>query len=115
MLARDPTGMFCHSRTRNLAQPVGRAEIVIAARGQPALIQGEWTKPGCIVIDACYHTGDIGDTDFSTAREQARLIIRAPRRTRPVTIEVQLDLTAARTRSPAPHGWQTDPQDHRHR
>jgi methylenetetrahydrofolate dehydrogenase (NADP+)/methenyltetrahydrofolate cyclohydrolase len=114
MLARNASVMFCHSRIRNLAQPVGRADIVIAAGAKPALVQGEWTKPGCVVIDACNHTATSA-TPTSPRPGSARLIIRVPRRTSPVTIDVQLDLTAARTRSRRPYGWQTDPQDHRHR
>ncbi len=41
----------CHSRTIDLAAHVGRADILVAAVGQPGMVRGEWIKPGAVVID----------------------------------------------------------------
>eukprot|EP01051_Picozoa_sp_SAG22_P012464 SAG22_NODE_1299_length_4809_cov_3.052866_3_plen_99_part_00 len=41
----------CHSRTKDIPAIVRRADIVIAAIGKPHFVQGDWLKPGCVVID----------------------------------------------------------------
>ncbi len=46
---------LCHSRTRNLAAHLSRADIVIAAVGRPRFINGTHLKDGAVVVDAGYH------------------------------------------------------------
>jgi len=36
----------CHSKTRDLPDVVGRADIVVAAVGRPEMIKGAWIRPG---------------------------------------------------------------------
>jgi methylenetetrahydrofolate dehydrogenase (NADP+) / methenyltetrahydrofolate cyclohydrolase len=47
----DATVTLTHSRTRDLAAEVARADVVVAAVGVPHLIQPEWIKPGAAVLD----------------------------------------------------------------
>jgi methylenetetrahydrofolate dehydrogenase (NADP+)/methenyltetrahydrofolate cyclohydrolase len=47
----DATVTLTHSRTKNLAEEVRRADIVIAAVGVPALVLADWVKPGAAVVD----------------------------------------------------------------
>lgn len=47
----DATVTLTHSRTADLAAEVRRADIVVAAVGQPHLVQAEWIKPGAAVLD----------------------------------------------------------------
>ncbi|WP_312676894.1 bifunctional methylenetetrahydrofolate dehydrogenase/methenyltetrahydrofolate cyclohydrolase [Microbacterium sp.] len=47
----DATVTLTHSRTPDLAAEVSRADIVVAAVGQPHLVQAEWIKPGAAVLD----------------------------------------------------------------
>jgi methylenetetrahydrofolate dehydrogenase (NADP+)/methenyltetrahydrofolate cyclohydrolase len=47
----DATVTLTHSRTRDLAAEVRRADVVVAAVGVPHLIQAEWIKPGAAVLD----------------------------------------------------------------
>src|SRR5690606_37103620 len=47
----DATVTVCHSRTRDLALHVARADVVIAAVGRADLVTGEMLKPGAVVID----------------------------------------------------------------
>jgi methylenetetrahydrofolate dehydrogenase (NADP+)/methenyltetrahydrofolate cyclohydrolase len=47
----DATVTLTHSRTRNLADVVREADIVIAAVGQPGLVKADWVKPGAAVVD----------------------------------------------------------------
>jgi methylenetetrahydrofolate dehydrogenase (NADP+)/methenyltetrahydrofolate cyclohydrolase len=47
----DATVTLTHSRTKNLADEVRRADIVIAAVGVPTLVKADWVKPGAAVVD----------------------------------------------------------------
>lgn len=47
----DATVTLTHSRTADLAAEVRCADIVVAAVGQPHLVQAEWIKPGAAVLD----------------------------------------------------------------
>jgi methylenetetrahydrofolate dehydrogenase (NADP+)/methenyltetrahydrofolate cyclohydrolase len=47
----DATVTLTHSRTKNLAEEVRRADIVIAAVGVPTLVKADWVKPGAAVVD----------------------------------------------------------------
>ncbi|MGV8540230.1 bifunctional methylenetetrahydrofolate dehydrogenase/methenyltetrahydrofolate cyclohydrolase, partial [Pseudomonas aeruginosa] len=40
-----------HRFTRDLADHVSRADLVVVAAGKPGLVKGEWIKEGAIVID----------------------------------------------------------------
>nr|WP_168514462.1 bifunctional 5,10-methylenetetrahydrofolate dehydrogenase/5,10-methenyltetrahydrofolate cyclohydrolase [Streptomyces sp. S1D4-11]QIZ00145.1 bifunctional 5,10-methylenetetrahydrofolate dehydrogenase/5,10-methenyltetrahydrofolate cyclohydrolase [Streptomyces sp. S1D4-11] len=93
LLGRDATVTYCHSRTTGLSSAVREADIVVAAVGRPRLIRGEDIKPGAVVIDAGYNPGNVGDVDFDTARERARLITPVPGGVGPMTIAVLLEQT----------------------
>lgn len=47
----DATVTLTHSRTQDIAEEVRRADIVVAAIGQPHFIKPEWIKPGAAVLD----------------------------------------------------------------
>jgi methylenetetrahydrofolate dehydrogenase (NADP+)/methenyltetrahydrofolate cyclohydrolase len=51
LLHQNATLTICHSRTRDLAAECRRADILVAAVGRPALIRGDFIKPGATVID----------------------------------------------------------------
>lgn len=51
LLQRHATVTVCHSRTRDLPAVTRQADILVAAIGRPALIRGEFIKPGAVVID----------------------------------------------------------------
>ncbi|AHD24058.1 5,10-methylene-tetrahydrofolate dehydrogenase (plasmid) [Rhodococcus pyridinivorans SB3094] len=97
LLARDATVTYCHSRTRDLAEHVREADVVVAAVGRPELVRGEWIKDGAVVIDAGYNPGNVGDVDYASAAQRARLITPVPGGVGPMTIAVLLEqtLTAA--------------------
>lgn len=90
LLARHATVTICHSRTVSLRDEVGRADIVVAAIGKPAMIRGEWIKPGAAVIDVGVNrapTGKlVGDVEFETAKERAAYITPVPGGVGPMTI-----------------------------
>lgn len=87
------TVTLCHSRTREVASIVRAADVLIAAIGQPKFVQGDWIKPGAVVIDAGYNIGTIGDVDFEACFEQASLITPVPGGVGPMTIATLLAQT----------------------
>ncbi|MEU1489345.1 bifunctional 5,10-methylenetetrahydrofolate dehydrogenase/5,10-methenyltetrahydrofolate cyclohydrolase [Streptomyces sp. NPDC005776] len=90
-LAQDATVTYCHSLTADLSAIVREADIVVAAVGRPRLIRGEDIKPGAVVIDAGYNSGNVGDVDAALTR--ARLITPVPGGVGPMTIAVLLAQT----------------------
>jgi methylenetetrahydrofolate dehydrogenase (NADP+) / methenyltetrahydrofolate cyclohydrolase len=51
LLARHCTVTIAHSRTLDLPSVARRADILVAAVGQPEMVRGDWVKPGAVVID----------------------------------------------------------------
>jgi methylenetetrahydrofolate dehydrogenase (NADP+)/methenyltetrahydrofolate cyclohydrolase len=93
LLRRGATVTACHRLTRDLQAHVERADLVVAAVGKARLVAGDWIKPGAVVIDAGYNPGNVGDVEFESARERARLITPVPGGVGPMTIAVLLDQT----------------------
>jgi methylenetetrahydrofolate dehydrogenase (NADP+)/methenyltetrahydrofolate cyclohydrolase len=93
-LAQNATVTLCHSRTRNLAEQVGRADILIAAVGRAEMIKGDWIKEGAIVIDVGVNrVGEkklVGDVEFETAVKRAGAITPVPGGVGPMTITMLL-------------------------
>jgi methylenetetrahydrofolate dehydrogenase (NADP+)/methenyltetrahydrofolate cyclohydrolase len=100
----NATVTMCHSRTRNLADEVRRADIVVVAIGRAELVRGDWIKPGAIVIDVGMNRAAdgklVGDVEFAAAAERARAITPVPGGVGPMTIACLLEntVTAANRR-----------------
>jgi methylenetetrahydrofolate dehydrogenase (NADP+)/methenyltetrahydrofolate cyclohydrolase len=106
LLGANATVTICHSRTRDLGEVCRRAEILIAAAGQPKLVTGEMIRPGATVIDVGTNRTDdglVGDVDFEAALEVAGAITPVPGGVGPMTIAMLLANTvdAARIRHQA--------------
>lgn len=84
------TVTVCHSKTRDLAQFVKQADIIVSATGITHFIQTAWLKAGCIAIDVGVHRqpdGKLkGEFDFATAKEVASCITPVPGGVGPVTV-----------------------------
>ena len=97
LLAEGATVTICHSRTRDLASHVGRADVVVAAVGRPQMILGEWIKPGAAVIDVGINRLDdgsiVGDVEFAAASERAAFITPVPGGVGPMTVAKLLENT----------------------
>ncbi|MFT8323069.1 MAG: tetrahydrofolate dehydrogenase/cyclohydrolase catalytic domain-containing protein [Bacillus sp. (in: firmicutes)] len=93
LLNEDATVTTCHSRTKDLAGHIKQADIVIAAVGKPNFIQGDWIKPGAVILDAGYNKGNIGDVDYDACYELASAITPVPGGVGPVTISMLLKHT----------------------
>ncbi len=94
MLVRgDATVTVCHSRTRDLAAHVGRADIVVVAAGRPGLVTGAMLRPGAVVVDVGINVvggAIVGDVDQASARLVAGAITPVPGGVGPVTNAVLL-------------------------
>ena len=96
LLRENATVTIAHSRTQNLAGVCRQADILVAAVGQPALIKGDWIKPGATVIDVGINrVGDklTGDVDFDGASKVAGAITPVPGGVGPMTIACLLSNT----------------------
>jgi methylenetetrahydrofolate dehydrogenase (NADP+)/methenyltetrahydrofolate cyclohydrolase len=84
----DATVIVCHSKTRDLAAQVRRADIVVVAAGHPGLVTGAMLKPGAVVIDVGINVVDgkiVGDVDFASAEPVASAITPVPGGVGPLT------------------------------
>jgi len=98
LLERHATVVMCHSRTRDLAEEIGRADVVVAAAGQPGVVRGAWIREGAVVIDVGINRGADGalhgDVEFAAARERAAFITPVPGGVGPLTVAMLLANTA---------------------
>ena len=109
LMGESATVTVAHSRTRDLAATVRRADIVVAAVGRAEMIRGDWIKPGAIVIDVGINrvaTDDgkgrlVGDVAFEEAAAVAGAITPVPGGVGPMTIAMLMrnTLVAAHRRA----------------
>ncbi len=102
LLGESCTVTIAHSRTKDLADVVRGADIVVAAVGRPKMVPGDWIKPGATVIDVGINrieapekglredgtvkTRLVGDVDFDSCAEVAGAITPVPGGVGPMTI-----------------------------
>lgn len=100
LIAADCTVTLVHSKSRDIPAICRRADILIAAAGEPAMVKADWIKPGATVIDVGTNriaTSDgvrlVGDVDFAAARTVAGAITPVPGGAGPMTIACLLQNT----------------------
>ncbi len=100
LLSKNMTVTIAHSRTKDLAATVRKADLVVAAVGRPEMIKGDWIKPGAIVIDVGINrvpgeglnaagkprTRLVGDVDYAGCAVNAAAITPVPGGVGPMTI-----------------------------
>ncbi|MCR8827559.1 bifunctional methylenetetrahydrofolate dehydrogenase/methenyltetrahydrofolate cyclohydrolase FolD [Pseudosulfitobacter koreensis] len=94
LLGDSCTVTIAHSRTKDLADVVRRADIVVAAVGRPQMVPGDWIKPGATVIDVGINRIDkpeggtrlVGDVDYDSCAAVAGAITPVPGGVGPMTI-----------------------------
>ncbi|MGB0468013.1 MAG: bifunctional methylenetetrahydrofolate dehydrogenase/methenyltetrahydrofolate cyclohydrolase FolD [Pontibacterium sp.] len=93
LLNANATVTVCHSRTKNLAELVAQADIVVGAVGQPELIKADWIKDGAVVVDAGYHAGGIGDIEKAGLEKRVLALTPVPGGVGPMTINALISQT----------------------
>jgi methylenetetrahydrofolate dehydrogenase (NADP+)/methenyltetrahydrofolate cyclohydrolase len=73
LMHANATVTICHSKTRDLAEVVRRADIVVAAMGKAGYVQPDWIRPGAAVID-------VGTNKVTNAKEAESLLRNFPAR-----------------------------------
>lgn len=66
----DATVTLLHSASKNIPEALKRADIVVAAIGQPHFVKPEWIKPGAAVLDVGITRVEnklVGDVDPAVA------------------------------------------------
>lgn len=90
------TVTLTHSRTADIKAEVLRADIIIAAIGQPHFVTADMVKPGAVVIDVGINRIEdptrkrgfrlVGDVDFEAVAEKASYITPVPGGVGPMTV-----------------------------
>jgi methylenetetrahydrofolate dehydrogenase (NADP+)/methenyltetrahydrofolate cyclohydrolase len=96
-LLAGATVTACHRFTQDLAEQVGRADLLTVAVGKPGLVKGEWVKPGAVVIDVGINRladGSLtGDVEYAAAAERASWITPVPGGVGPMTVAMLMQNT----------------------
>lgn len=97
LISRGATVTVAHSRTRDLAAHVRRADILVVATGKPRMISGDMVKPGAVVIDVGINRmpdGKLcGDVDYDSVATVASLITPVPGGVGPMTVAMLISNT----------------------
>jgi methylenetetrahydrofolate dehydrogenase (NADP+)/methenyltetrahydrofolate cyclohydrolase len=91
------TVTICNSRTKDVAEKVRLADIVVVGVGIPQMVKGDWIKEGAIVIDVGINRLEdgslVGDVDFDAIKDIAGGITPVPGGVGPMTIATLLENT----------------------
>jgi len=93
LLQRNATVTICHSKTKNLPDIVKTADFVFACCGIPKFVKGDWLKDGCVLVDAGYNPGNVGDADYDSCFPKCSYITPVPGGVGPMTIAMLLSHT----------------------
>lgn len=96
LLNANCTVTICHSRTKNLAEYVASADIIVGAVGVPELIKKSWIKQGAVVVDAGFHPtdqGGCGDIELDGIEAIASAYTPVPGGVGPMTINTLIRQT----------------------
>ena len=97
LLHKNGTVTTCHSRTKNLAEVVKTADILVAAVGKANFITADMVKPGAVVIDVGMNRLEdgrlVGDVDFDSVEKVAGAITPVPGGVGPMTIAMLMKNT----------------------
>ena len=94
LLGENCTVTIAHSKTRDLADVVREAEVLVAAVGRAGFVRGGWLRPGATVLDVGINRMEqpdgtrklVGDVAFDEAVEVAAAITPVPGGVGPMTV-----------------------------
>lgn len=93
LLKENATVTWLHSRSKDAAEFLKSADIVVAAVGKPKLLKVQQFKKGAVLIDVGIHrleNGLCGDIDFTGVDEVANAYTPVPGGVGPMTIAMLL-------------------------
>jgi 5,10-methylene-tetrahydrofolate dehydrogenase/methenyl tetrahydrofolate cyclohydrolase len=103
LVRANATVTICHSRTKDLANVVRQADVLVAAVGRAEMVRGDWIKPGAVVIDVGINRVEdasrpkgyrlVGDVAYDEAAQVAGAITPVPGGVGPMTIAMLLKST----------------------
>jgi methylenetetrahydrofolate dehydrogenase (NADP+)/methenyltetrahydrofolate cyclohydrolase len=103
LMRANATVTVCHSYTRDLADVIRRADVLVAAIGKPEMVRGDWVKPGAVVIDVGVNRVEdptakrgyrlVGDVAYDEVVNVAGAITPVPGGVGPMTIAMLLKNT----------------------
>ncbi|XP_047244814.1 C-1-tetrahydrofolate synthase, cytoplasmic-like [Girardinichthys multiradiatus] len=103
LLWNHATVTTCHSKTPDLPEQVGRADILVVGAGRAEMVRGEWVKEGAVVIDCgINHIPDetkasgkrvVGDVHYASANQRAGFITPVPGGVGPMTVAMLMENT----------------------
>ncbi len=97
LLMKACTITVCHRFTKDLEKQVKQADLLVAAIGNPGVIQSHWIQKGAIAVDVGINRLEdgkiMGDLDFDKAKEQAGWITPVPGGVGPMTVAALLENT----------------------
>lgn len=96
LLNADATVTICHSKTKDLAGELQRADILVSAIGKAHFITADMVKEGAVVVDVGINHLDgklVGDVDFEAVKEKVSAITPVPGGVGPMTIATLMENT----------------------
>ncbi|HNX60445.1 MAG TPA: bifunctional methylenetetrahydrofolate dehydrogenase/methenyltetrahydrofolate cyclohydrolase FolD [Spirochaetota bacterium] len=88
LLQRNATVTICHSKTKNLADVIRSADIIVAAIGKPCFVTADMVKEGAVVIDVGINRVEdaskpkgyrvVGDVDYDSVAPKSYAITPVP-------------------------------------
>ncbi len=97
LLLAGCTTTICHRFTEDLKHHVEQADLLVVAVGKRGIVDGNWVKPGAVVIDVAMNRLDngklVGDVDYESAAKRASYITPVPGGVGPMTVATLMENT----------------------
>lgn len=95
LIRENGTVTVTHSRTKDLKEVTGRADILVVAIGKPKMITADYVKEGAVVIDVGIHRNEenklCGDVDYESVAPKCSAITPVPGGVGPMTIAMLMN------------------------
>ncbi len=95
LLRENATVTVAHSKTRDLREVAGRADILIVAIGKSRFINSEFIKEGAVIIDVGMHRDEnnklCGDVDYEDVIDKVSAVTPVPGGVGPMTIAMLMN------------------------
>ena len=94
---KNATVTIVHSKTKDIKTITSKADILVAAIGQPKMVKSDWVKDGAVVIDVGINRMEngklCGDVDFDDVCDKVKAISPVPKGVGPMTVCMLLENT----------------------